>query len=222
MSNRTDPADLASEDRVTYLIGAIARGDVSLEMQVRSLFLRLAGPRLGAALMPYDKNGLIRDCESMVAGFWPTNEIADAAAALFKVLKDAQATRNRLVHDLWFRPDEGEDVWWRMTTEGMKPKGPNSRELREFEQFVTELDMISRRVGFFTMVAPMIRHEDGYQPPFPLEYCLAVVRAEFRMDGTQLILNDQDLQARGTAHLYGRYLGTDPVDGGNPESSAAL
>ena len=127
-------SDLEPEDRLTHALGSIIRNDNFAEGEARAVFLALAAPGFGGAVIPRDFARILDGCRDMVK---VSNLPEFPREVSLKVLNEtgvAHRFRNVLTHDRWIHaPEKKRDTWHSPRIESV-PKGPRptARTLAEF------------------------------------------------------------------------------------------
>jgi hypothetical protein len=103
------PSGLEASDQLSLSIGRVCREDVSLEQSCKRVFLALVGAGLGLYLRPASIEQLIDGCRLMLSNSGVSDRWQTAGDDALVAAKAAHKERNRVVHDMWFPAEPGDD-----------------------------------------------------------------------------------------------------------------
>jgi len=103
------PAGLSANDKLSWVIGVVARNETYLYMKTRELLAELNG-QLGVMTESRDAHGyLLDECRRRINDF-PEGEIRQGGRGTIKRAKKAVGRRNDLLHSVWTaHEEEGDD-----------------------------------------------------------------------------------------------------------------
>jgi hypothetical protein len=112
MTSDTEPIRLGPEDELALRIGRVARAHVQIDNDLRRVHQSLVSPGLGVYLVNRitSTSVLVADCRAMIAKAALTPKIEAAAVATLDAVTTANATRNRVIHDMWLREPALDDA----------------------------------------------------------------------------------------------------------------
>ena len=192
----SDPASLLShDDQLSLSIGQAIRAHALLEYRLRNVHEALGAPDaeggVAAGLLGADR--LVSSCLALLRRANVTREITEAGEGSLKGARDANALRNRIVHDLWlFDPhsEAGEPPRWNTFRARPDQRGtvarPGPSDVRSVEDARTELERTGVRVSglFMALHEVLPRHQDARKPrgwTSGLPTYLALMRGHFRL-----------------------------------------
>jgi hypothetical protein len=145
------PEDLEPDDRLTFLLGRVARYHAALESFLRPFWVRLAGGEDGLArfAVPHGAKNLIAGCRRMVAQGPFSERLKVAAEEVFKeanrVIEHEEAGRDRLLHDVWLpNSEDGVDPTSFVAHKLLKSELGTSAREKSLEDVATAGDAIFR------------------------------------------------------------------------------
>lgn len=134
----TDWTELPPEQRITFLVGLLARSAADLDAATRTAFATLAGRRPSAAWdAPLPMVARIEAMKKLVrASPDLTNDERDVANSALTETLDAYQERNRYIHDRLLPSSESQDAWYMSRLN--RDKGQEKPESRDG---ITEADL---------------------------------------------------------------------------------
>jgi len=193
----SDPASpLSHDDLLSLSIGRAIRAHALLEYRLRNVHEALddPGPDGGVAAGLLGADRLVSGCLVMLRRATVTREITEAGEGSLRAAREANALRNRIVHDLWLldpRSEVGDSPRWNTFRARRDQRGavarPGPSDIGSVEDARTELERTGVRLSglFMALHEVLPRFQEARKPrgwTSGLPTYLALMRGHFRLE----------------------------------------
>lgn len=142
--------EVPPQHRLSFLIGEVARSDVSAETEMRGLWWHLRDAGLGTdeEKMAREFGRLIKQVGALLRSEMVPSGFADIAGEVVEAARAAHAKRNELVHDQWVHLPWTED---RIRSQ----RRPESKQFSDLRQCADDLREVMWRTRGAWIIAPL-------------------------------------------------------------------